>query len=265
MSLAGPPTASVVIPRAVEKYIGGRLFRIVWLNELGGLTFRIGTGTASVHLKWTSAESGVDLKVEEAKLRWARAFTLVPEVIDFGSDADGSWLVTKSIDAENAVSRRWGQDPGRATAALGQGLRGLHDALPVSSCPYSWSLEERLSALHHRFASGALSDDNRTFEIASRGVPAALLELASRPDEDVVVCHGDACAPNTLVGTKGRWIGHVDLGALGVGDRWADLAIMSWSAVWNYGPQWEMNIYSSYGIEPDQVKIRYYRLLWELE
>jgi aminoglycoside phosphotransferase len=59
------------------------------------------------------------------------------------------------------------------------------------------------------------------------------------PIDKLVVCHGDACAPNTLLGDDGCWSGHVDLGALGVADRWADLAIATWSTEWNYGPGWE--------------------------
>lgn len=27
--------------------------------------------------------------------------------------------------------------------------------------------------------------------------------------------------------------------ALGVADRWADLAVATWSTTWNYGPGWE--------------------------
>ncbi|MFH9944534.1 hypothetical protein ACH4OT_35105 [Streptomyces murinus] len=33
------------------------------------------------------------------------------------------------------------------------------------------------------------------------------------------VCHGDACAPDILVGDDGMGGGHVDLGVLGVADR----------------------------------------------
>ncbi|WP_443062724.1 phosphotransferase [Streptomyces sp. NBC_00390] len=55
----------------------------------------------------------------------------------------------------------------------------------------------------------------------------------------LVVCHGDACAPNTVVGDDGTWTGHVDLGTLGAADRWADLAVATWSTQWNYGPGWE--------------------------
>ena len=80
----------------------------------------------------------------------------------------------------------------------------------------------------------------------------------------MVVCHGDACAPNTLIGAGGRWSGHVDLGSLGIADRWADLAIATWSAGWNYGPGWEGLLLDAYGVQPDPERTRYYRLLWDL-
>ena len=84
------------------------------------------------------------------------------------------------------------------------------------------------------------------------------------PADKLVVCHGDACAPNTLITDDGRWSGHVDLGDLGVADRWADLAIATWSTGWNYGPGWEQVLLDAYGIKPDEERTSYYRLLWEL-
>jgi aminoglycoside phosphotransferase len=38
-----------------------------------------------------------------------------------------------------------------------------------------------------------------------------------------------------MIGDAGACSGHVDLGARGVADRWADLAIATWSTQWNYG------------------------------
>ncbi|HEY0165565.1 MAG TPA: phosphotransferase [Jatrophihabitans sp.] len=96
-------------------------------------------------------------------------------------------------------------------------------------------------------------------------VEQALAALALPPAIDhLVVCHGDACAPNTLVSAQGRWTGHVDFGSLGVADRWADLAIATWSADWNYGPGWSDRLLAAYGVEADPVRMRYYRLLWDL-
>jgi aminoglycoside phosphotransferase len=52
---------------------------------------------------------------------------------------------------------------------------------------------------------------------------------------------------------------------MGIADRWADLAIATLSATWNYGPEWEEPVLDAYGIEPDLRRIPYYRLLWDLD
>ena len=90
--------------------------------------------------------------------------------------------------------------------------------------------------------------------------------LGPRPPIDQpVVVHGDACAPNTLISAAGEWTGNVDFGDLGVGDRWADLAIASLSLDWNFGEGHQPELFDAYGIEPDEIRIRYYRALWEQE
>ncbi|MFD6447456.1 phosphotransferase, partial [Promicromonospora sp. NPDC060204] len=97
------------------------------------------------------------------------------------------------------------------------------------------------------------------------GPPAAGAPAGPPPPHDrVVVCHGDACAPNTLLADDGTWAGHVDLGGLGVADRWADLAVATYSLGWNYGPGYDHLVYEGYGIDEDPDRIAYYRLLWDL-
>jgi len=82
-------------------------------------------------------------------------------------------------------------------------------------------------------------------------------------DVDVlVIAHGDACAPNTLLSDDGAFLAHVDVGDLGVADRWADLAIASWSLEWNFGPGHEQPLWDAYGIAPDPDRIAHYRALW---
>ena len=77
-----------------------------------------------------------------------------------------------------------------------------------------------------------------------------------------MVCHGDACSPNTVIAEDGSVSGHVDLGALGVADRWADLAVAAMSLEWNYGPGWTQTLLAAYGIDPDAQRMTYYRELW---
>ncbi len=80
----------------------------------------------------------------------------------------------------------------------------------------------------------------------------------------MIVCHGDACAPNTLIDDLGSCSGHVDMGSLAIADRWADLSIATWSTRWNYGPGWETVLLDAYGIDADADRTSYYRLLWDL-
>jgi kanamycin kinase len=263
--VAGRPREGTTVPLAVEALAGGRPLRAVWKNELGGISFEMGSGATRSFVKWAPAGSGIDLAREATRLVWAADLTPVPRVLDQGTDDTGSWLVTAGLAGESAVTDRWKADPVRAVDAIGRGLRALHEALPVDSCPFSWSVEDRLADALRRTAAGQL-DSTRWHAIHQPiGVERALDLLADAPPPDkLVVCHGDACAPNTLLHSDGIWSGHVDLGALGIADRWADLAIATWSTNWNYGPGWEERLLTAYGIAPDDDRTRYYRLLWDL-
>ncbi|MCC9309329.1 aminoglycoside 3'-phosphotransferase [Kitasatospora sp. RB6PN24] len=260
--IAEVPQGRVEVPPIVVELAGGQPVRAVWRNGLGGLTFRAGPR----FVKWAPAGSGLDLGAEAVRLRWAARFAVVPRVLDQGADGSGSWLVTAGLPGTMAVADRWKQDPATAVRAIGAGLRRLHEELPVADCPFEWSAEGRVARARANAAAGRLDPaefhpDHRPFGT----VGDALAALGERPPIDrLVVCHGDACAPNTLIGDDGHCTGHVDFGALGVADGWADLAVATWSTTWNYGPGWEEPLLEGYGVEPDEERIRYYRLLWEL-
>jgi kanamycin kinase len=263
--LAGGPEKSIEIPRAVKSLAAGRSLRAVWENELGGVTFEVTGGSDRRFIKWAPAGSGLDLKAEVARLEWVAAFTAVPRVLEFGEDQTGAWHVTAALSGETAVSERWKAEPAMAAAAVGVGLRAFHDAVPPDHCPFSWSAPDRLVKSRQLAAIGGLDPARWHPEHQHLSIDRALGQLAEIPPVDkVVVCHGDACLPNSLLSAEGRCTGHVDLGAMGVGDRWADLAVASWSTVWNYGPGWEELLLAAYGVAPQPELSRYYRLLWDL-
>jgi aminoglycoside phosphotransferase len=82
------------------------------------------------------------------------------------------------------------------------------------------------------------------------------------PTDRIVVCHGDPCTPNTLIGADRRWSGHVDLDAMGVADRWADIAVATMALGWNYGPGWEPLFHRAYGLPDDPERTAWYRAVW---
>jgi aminoglycoside phosphotransferase len=263
--IAGAPSRGADVPAAIAKVAAGRPVRVVWENELGGLTFRLGTGPDQCFVKWTPAGVAIDLEREAQRLVWAARWVSVPRLLNHGADQEGSWIVTAGLAGESAVEERWKAQPALAVEAIGRGLRLFHDSLSVDECPFSWSAEQRVVDAHSRAAAGGLDPARWHPDHRDLDIQEALGRIAEPPPVDrLVVCHGDTCAPNTLLDENGRFAGHVDLGSLGVADRWADLAIATWSTQWNYGPGWEDRLLSAYGVQPDPERTGYYRLLWDL-
>ncbi|WP_435736481.1 aminoglycoside 3'-phosphotransferase [Cellulosimicrobium sp. PMB13] len=268
LPVAEVPTGPVTVPGRVLSLAGHDVVTPVWRNQLGGLTFRLdpvdGSGPAR-YAKWVAAGTPeLDLAAEAARLAWAAGRTAVPRVVDHGTDADGDWLVTEALTGTSAVDARWVAEPATAARAIGRGLRVLHDALPVDECPFAWGVQVRVAQADARLAGG--SGPHEWFP-EHRGLTAAAARsvLDAPPAVDrLVVCHGDACAPNTLLHDDGTFAAHVDLGSLGVADRWADLAVAAWSTEWNYGPGYDGEVYAGYGVEPDPERIAFYRLLWDM-
>lgn len=235
------PVATTAVPDKVRDLARGAALLPVWENGIGGLTFRTDDGR---YIKWGPLDPEANMRDESARMAWARQWIAVPEVIDQGQDAAHEWLVTAALPGHSAVDPRWADRPELAVRAVGEGLRMLHDALPVEKCPWEWGVEWRLA---HAQARGIQVPD----------------DLRISPEIDrLVVCHGDACLPNTLLDGTGRPLGHVDLAALGVGDRWADIAVASMSTLWNFGPGWEDTLIEAYGVDPDRERLEYYRRLW---
>jgi aminoglycoside phosphotransferase len=263
--IATTPQGPVQAPRIVTELAAGRPVQAVWRNELGGVTFQLGVGEREF-VKWAPSGSGIDLAAEVARLCWAVKFTAVPRVLDEGSDETGTWILTEGLPGRTAVDDRWKRDPATAVRAIGAGLRALHEALPVADCPFPWSAEQRLRSARSQAAADRIDPRDWHPDFRHIGTVERALDMLADipPVDELVVCHGDACAPNTLVGDDGTWTGHVDLGALGVADRWADLAVATWSTQWNYGPGWEQTLLDAYGVTTDTQRITYYRLLWEL-
>ncbi|MGB4135482.1 MAG: aminoglycoside 3'-phosphotransferase [Microbacterium sp.] len=239
------PADVVPVPDRVRELARGASLLCVWDNDYGGLTFRATpAGGERFYIKWGPRNEEFTLRDEAERMAWAARWAHVPRVLDHGRDDTHEWLVTAAIDGESAVAARWVEAPAIAVRAVGEGLRALHDALPLADCPWSWEVPARIANAERRGIR----------------VPDALREAP--PIDRRVVSHGDACCPNTLIGEDGRWLAHVDLALLGTADRWADIAVASMSTAWNYGPGWEDALIEAYGVEPDRERLAYYRDLW---
>ncbi len=221
---------------------------------------------ATVYAKVAHTGAYPGLTAEAARTHWAKAQQVpVPAVVDTGSDGTVEWLVTTGLPGRPATDPTLG-DRAAVAVALAHGLRRLHEIAPAHRCPFDFRIPSALAHVRRRAEAGDI-DPAEDFDDEHRhlDLDAALRELERlRPDtEDLVVCHGDYCPPNALI-TNGHVTGYVDLGELGVADRWWDLAVATRAVTGNYGPGLEDLFLDAYGAPPDPHRQAFYRLLYDL-
>lgn len=106
-----------------------------------------------------------------------------------------------------------------------------------------------------------LGKDNKNYEYLK----------CNKPDADLSLIHGDLCLPN-IICDGDRIVGFVDLGLMGIGDKYQDLAVLYRSIKYNYEGVYgkaydgydDLALFSNLGINKDENKIEYYLLLDEV-
>ena len=129
----------------------------------------------------------------------------------------------------------------------------------------------------YRVEHGMINADDAEPETFGKGGfkdPEELLTWLydNRPNEDFVLSHGDFCLPNIFIDND-KLSGFVDVGRMGIADRYQDIALCYRSLHHNFSGVYSGKAYDGYNdfmlfdaleIEPDFDKIRYYILLDEL-
>lgn len=274
---SGPPTEPASDPPSAPEPVAALLSDGVWQQvwvKAATEVWRIECPGAIRYLKVGPGGGHDGTGAEADRLRWLAGRTpmATPPVLAHQVDGTGTgWLVTDEVPgvaAHDPALRMTSVGP--LVESLARGLRAFHDAVPASACPFDSRLDGLVERAVARVAAGAV-DTSTMGPTARRLTAAELLDsvLAMRPDEpvdDLVVAHGDPCLPNLLVdpGTTAL-ISVVDMGRVGVSDRYRDLAIVARSLVANLGPEVGYRFFDAYGLShPDPVKLEFYVLLDDL-
>jgi kanamycin kinase len=264
---------SLLPPESVRREYTGRTWSVAW--EWPGLatTWRVESAAEdataearTLFVKVVRAGHYPTLLDEAERMSWARDHLPVPAVVGHGSDGTVDWMTTVGLDGIDASQHPFLHDPERIVPILARGLAEFHRRAPAASCPFDFRVDAAIDHARRRVHDGVVKPADLHPEHAHLTPADALAELTRHApaSEDLVVCHGDYCVPNVLLDETGTVTGYVDLGELGLADRWWDVAVGAWSTTWNVGNGWEELFYASYGIAPDADRIRFYRLLYDL-
>lgn len=250
------------LPANIAEAVSGCVWRE---NNLGFSSVRIFHLQAekSLYLKINSRASEFSLSQEKLRLEWLKNRLPVPEVVRFAEDETREFLLLSEISGIPAIDDSLKKDAPRVIEQLTNGLKMIH-ALPLENCPFDARLDYKIEIARRRMIKGLVDEEDFDEERQGRTAADLFKELlAARPsDEDLVFTHGDYCAPNVIL-ENGKLSGFIDWAEAGVADRFQDLALLTRSARYNFGAEYEEKVFEIYGVKPDWEKIHFYRLLDE--
>ncbi|MBL0385874.1 aminoglycoside 3'-phosphotransferase [Tumebacillus sp. ITR2] len=222
------------------------------LHRLVGLE-----GQETRYLKVMSRFAGSDLAFEAERTKWVSAYLSAPKVLDFREEGIFEYLLTSEVPGIHAADPHWAGRADEILPVLAQGLRRVHE-LPVEKCPYDNRTGVVLQMAKLNLHSGLVEGEDAEEELKD-----LVKTRPETPDEDLVVLHGDYSFPNVLLTPEGDGVsGYVDWGALGIGDRYLDLAIAVKSVILNVGEDGVAAFLEGYSPEPlDAGKLEWFRRL----
>lgn len=220
-----------------------------------------------------SAETDNEFKV----IKWLNGRLPVPEIIEYGEAEGKVYCLMTKMPGLMACDKSYLEDFGTLIDLTVQAMEMLW-SVDIADCPCCCLLDARLEAAAYNVHNNLVDMENTEPETFGEGGFASPEELLlwlcdNRPKEEPVFSHGDFCLPN-IFAENGRVTGFIDLGKMGVADRWQDIALCyrslkdnfegKYSGGGKYGGFYPEMLFERLGIGEDPEKLRYYILLDEL-
>lgn len=212
-----------------------------------------------------------DLRAERDRVAWLSGTGLPgATVLDWTESGATGCLITSAVPGVPASALPPAAWPA-ALDAFARTLRDLH-SLPPKSCPFSHRVATMFARAEDVVSRGAVNpaflrpeDQATPPDQLLDALRPSLPRIAEHELDDLVVCHGDACLPNLLIDPDTlTCTGLIDLGRLGVADRYADLALACTQVddEWPTSPPGSARLLAGYGLpDPDQDRLAFYLAL----
>lgn len=213
---------------------------------------------------------------EAGMMRYLHGRLPVPQVLA-EEEADGvHYLLMTKLPGKMLCNASFLTRPDVIARRMGDALEMLW-SIDWTDCPYRQTLDDTFRQAEENIRAGRVRCDMarqpETYGKDGFASPEELLDYLkrNRPEETLVLSHGDFCLPNILADENGV-TGLIDLGAGGVSDRWVDIEMGLWSFWFNTeggasGTRYPFDrdmLFQALHLPRDEERIRYFSLLSEL-
>ena len=257
------------MPASIAAVLGSRAGKMDSLGKSGAQVFLFDDYVLKIRPAddWDT----VDVRI----LEWLAGKAPVPRVAAHEVRDGRDWLLMTRIQGWELCKPEVMNNPTLLMDCMAESLHILW-AIDAEQCPFERTVADNLSHAEKAILSGSFDPSDcepDTFGPGGFEKPESLLNWLKNnlPPQDRAVTHGDFCLPNLFTDGK-RFTGFIDVGNVGVADRWMDLAL-GWRSLkhnsdGHYGKIYPKidpdDLFRAAGVPKDEEKLRYYILLDEL-
>ncbi len=203
------------------------------------------------------------LSKESIRLDYLKDKINVPEKVFYEKYNNMSYLLTKEVKGEMLCSDYYCNNPLLGIDIIIEAFNQIYN-INYSDCILDETLDTKIKEIEDRFSSIKESDINENILRRFHTKESILKYIkGNKPKQIIGFTHGDMSLPN-IIANNGHFSGLIDVGNAGISDIYFDLVICEMSIERNYGSEYIQVFYDKLGIEKDDFKSDYYRILMSL-
>ena len=203
------------------------------------------------------------LSKESIALDYLQGKISVPEKIFYEKYNGKSYILTKEVRGTMLCDDYFEEHPLEGIDIIVEAFNALYN-IDYSDCIIDETIDTKIKEIESRFSSIKNEDIDEKVLNRFHNKDMILKYLkGNKPKQIIGFTHGDMSLPN-IFALDGHFSGLIDVGNAGLSDIYFDLVICEMSIERNYGKEYIDTFYEKLGIEKDEFKSDYYRILMSL-
>lgn len=245
------------LPKSIQKHIEGQAYSLDETGLSGSTVLLLENSVLKIEKHREQQDKAVEM------MRWLKGKLPVPEVIEYVVENGFGYLLMARIEGEMCCSPYYMEHSEKMVSLMAEGLHRLWN-VDVAGCPRERTLMYYTEKALQSIRNGRMSRDELR-ECGFETSEEMAVWLETHPVQyDPVLSHGDYCLPNLLL-KDGEIGGYIDIGGIGIADRYSDI-VDCWNSLKNnFGGVFGGKVYEDFdpdilfeklGVEIDPVKFR---------
>ena len=187
----------------------------------------------------------------------------IPEKVFYEKYNGKSYILSKEVKGEMLCSEYYIEHPIEGIDIVIDAFNHLYN-IDYSDCVVDETIDTKIKEIESRFSK--IKNEDIKKEVLDRfHTKENILKYlkGNKPKQIIGFTHGDMSLPN-IYALDHHFNGLIDVGNAGISDIYYDLVVCEMSIERNYGKEYVDVFYDKIGIEKDEFKSDYYRILLSL-